>query len=670
VNSNSSGSASLTLFASSDIGAGGACATFAVSPTHVCNDAAANTGSSGVTITLTQQPPTPHYTFSGTLRDHNGNPIPNVTVELGSFSFMRTDASGHYSLTEDPGVYSLLVLGGSAVTGPLNVAGVPQFFNFTGQSVDLTGSNVARDMELPQTANATVTVKDADGNPLSGATVSASGSIVGGFPLFVSQPALLFSQNSGSGEGTTGSNGSASILVFRGATFAPGSVCATIGAFHQCNTAELNTNTGDLSLIFQQQPATPAAPTNLQAASPAQHPLLSWTGAAGAGHYDVYRDGVVVGSVSTPGYTDNTAADGSHEYYVTAVNAGGASGQSNHVTVLVDNTAPTISYTISPAANAAGWNNSDAAVTFTCNDGGSGVASCVGNTTITVETAGQVVSGSATDNAGNTATAQVTVKLDKTVPTVNTFTVGNKTASQTKTFTVGAGDNMSGVVGGEYYYGTDPGAGNGTAMTFSGNSLNGTLTGTLGTNLPVGVYQLYVRSHDTAGNWGVTKSAQLIVTQAGINSAQASGSFTPSTAHGDQLPQLGTASYVLAQYNMNITFNANRITNGSNASFTYTYGTTPLCGALPSLPGCQQLTFTATTFDSLVFTGTGNGNVTITGTATVTVNGTTTSNHFAISLVDGARTGGTNHYDLTIYDATNPATVLYHASNVGTVRVQ
>ncbi|HSX34631.1 MAG TPA: carboxypeptidase regulatory-like domain-containing protein [Candidatus Saccharimonadales bacterium] len=670
VNSNSSGSATITVFTNSDIAPGQACATYSVSPTHVCNDATANTGTGGTTITLTQQPPTPRYTFAGTLRDHSGNAVPNVTVELGDHAFMRTDASGHYSLTLDTGVYALQVFGGAA-TGPLNIAGLPQFFNFSGPNIDLTSANVTRDMELPQAATVTVTVKDESGTPLSGATVSAGGGMVNGFALFPSEPAVVFTSNGNSGQNTTGANGSAAITVFRSTTFAPGTICATLGAFHQCNAAELTTNTGDLSLIFQQQPATPAAPTNLQAASPAKQPLLSWTGVSGADHYDVYRDGVVIASPNVPGYTDTSAADGSHEYYVTAVNAGGTSGQSNHVTVLVDNTAPSIMYTVTPAPNAAGWNNSNVAVAFTCDDTGSGVASCVGNTTVTAETSGQVVNGTVTDNAGNTATAQVTVKLDKTLPTVGTFTVGSKTAAQTKAFTAPASDAgsvMSGVVNGEYYYGTDPGAGNGTPMTYNGTALSGSL----GSGLPVGVYQIYVRSHDAAGNWSNTTSAQLIVTQTGTTSAQASGAYNPSVANGDQLPQLGSVNYAFAQYNMNVTFNSNRITNSSNASYTYNYGTSPLCAALPFTPGCHQTTFVAATFDSMVFTGTGIGNATITGTATVTVDGgTATTNRFKFTLSDGARTGGTDQYDLVIYDATNPTTVLYHAvNNNGTVRVQ
>jgi hypothetical protein len=92
-----------------------------------------------------------------------------------------------------------------------------------------------------------------------------------------------------------------------------------------------------------------------------------------------------------------------------------------------DTTAPTITHTVSPAPNAAGWNKADATVTFNCSDSASGVKSCVADgtspasasKTITAETNGTLVSGTATDNANNTATDAVTVKIDKTVPTIS-----------------------------------------------------------------------------------------------------------------------------------------------------------------------------------------------------------------------------------------------------------
>src|SRR6202008_317509 len=70
----------------------------------------------------------------------------------------------------------------------------------------------------------------------------------------------------------------------------------------------------------------------------------------------------------------------------------------------VDNEPPTIKATVSPGPNAAGWNNTNVTVKFTCTDAISGIATCPPSQTVTTEGANQVISGTATDNAGNTAT--------------------------------------------------------------------------------------------------------------------------------------------------------------------------------------------------------------------------------------------------------------------------
>jgi hypothetical protein len=97
-------------------------------------------------------------------------------------------------------------------------------------------------------------------------------------------------------------------------------------------------------------------------------------------------------------------------------NAGNSATTS--VTVSLDKTAPTITGAASPVANGFGWNNTDVDVDFNCTDSLSGVASCLGDTTLTEEGEGQGVVGTATDNAGNAATATVTVSIDKTDPTI------------------------------------------------------------------------------------------------------------------------------------------------------------------------------------------------------------------------------------------------------------
>lgn len=80
----------------------------------------------------------------------------------------------------------------------------------------------------------------------------------------------------------------------------------------------------------------------------------------------------------------------------------------------VDNDPPTISAAIDPLPDAAGWNSSAVRVTFACADALSGVASCSPPVTLSSEVVGKVVTGTATDVAGNTATVSATVNISFT----------------------------------------------------------------------------------------------------------------------------------------------------------------------------------------------------------------------------------------------------------------
>jgi hypothetical protein len=82
----------------------------------------------------------------------------------------------------------------------------------------------------------------------------------------------------------------------------------------------------------------------------------------------------------------------------------------------IDLTPPILTISANPPANANGWNNSDVTVSFAAVDTLSGVAVVNGPVTVTTEGAGRVVSGSATDLAGNLTTGSITINLDKTPP--------------------------------------------------------------------------------------------------------------------------------------------------------------------------------------------------------------------------------------------------------------
>lgn len=98
-------------------------------------------------------------------------------------------------------------------------------------------------------------------------------------------------------------------------------------------------------------------------------------------------------------------------------NAGNSSSVS--VTINLDKSVPQISTTVTPAANANGWHNSDATVTFSCSDENSGVVQCPEPVIISLEGASQVVEGTVFDVAGNSSTATATINLDKTLPEIS-----------------------------------------------------------------------------------------------------------------------------------------------------------------------------------------------------------------------------------------------------------
>ncbi len=114
-------------------------------------------------------------------------------------------------------------------------------------------------------------------------------------------------------------------------------------------------------------------------------------------------------TVDSPAFTDNAG---------NTTAAGAATSPAFKIDKNAPN-APTAS--LNPAANPAGWHNTDVTVTFSDNGdtGPSGVATCTANATVSADTGGQTVSGTCTDMAGNVSAATaVTVKLDKTAPTI------------------------------------------------------------------------------------------------------------------------------------------------------------------------------------------------------------------------------------------------------------
>ena len=141
-----------------------------------------------------------------------------------------------------------------------------------------------------------------------------------------------------------------------------------------------------------------------------------------------YKDPFTVSFSGTDATSDNVTCDDAVNHSSGDTQSGSITGSctdeagnsgSATFNFKYDATAPTISGDWAPK-NSFGWNNGDVTVHYTCSDATSQVASCQPDQTVSGEGAGQSRSGSATDNAGNTASTTVNnINIDLTDPLVS-----------------------------------------------------------------------------------------------------------------------------------------------------------------------------------------------------------------------------------------------------------
>jgi Bacterial Ig-like domain/Viral BACON domain/Bacterial Ig domain len=89
------------------------------------------------------------------------------------------------------------------------------------------------------------------------------------------------------------------------------------------------------------------------------------------------------------------------------------------VKVSLDKTPPIITAATNPPPNAAGWNTSNVTITYTCSDSLSGVVACPSQQVVSTEGKAQQTSATVSDQAGNTATASVTLNIEKSSPGIS-----------------------------------------------------------------------------------------------------------------------------------------------------------------------------------------------------------------------------------------------------------
>jgi hypothetical protein len=301
-------------------------------------------------------------------------------------------------------------------------------------------------------------------------------------------------------------------------------------------TASSEAKSGHVTVAVQSSPAgggtyvsqvdipitvTQPAPTNTK-------PSVAVTGVADGASYEI-------GSVPAAGCAVTDAEDGnstapavltgtlsyglgSQTATCDATDTGGLAADTASVTyTIVDTGNPTISHSLSPAVpnGANGWYTSEVKVDFTCDDSGSGIASCEGDTTLT-EGADQSVTGTATDYAGNTATNTVSgINIDTTNPTVSlvggpaansSYYFGNDQAAPTCT----ASDETSGLVAPCTVTGGGTGVGQHTWTATATDRAGNTSTATLDYTVLAWDLRGFYSPVDMGGVWNTVKGGSTV----------------------------------------------------------------------------------------------------------------------------------------------------------------
>jgi hypothetical protein len=153
---------------------------------------------------------------------------------------------------------------------------------------------------------------------------------------------------------------------------------------------------------------------------------------------------------------------------------------------------PSIAATVSPAPNAAGWNNSPVTVAFTCIPGSAVIGSCPPPQLVSSEGINQVVTGTVADASGQTATASVNLNIDETPPVlmVSSPTDGGTISTPGVLASGTLSDALSGI---------STLTCNGAPLTLAGTDFSCNISLNPGLNL------IAIRATDVAGNVALTK---------------------------------------------------------------------------------------------------------------------------------------------------------------------
>ncbi len=291
------------------------------------------------------------------------------------------------------------------------------------------------------------------------------------------------------------------------------------------------------------------------------------TGGSGLAGTFFTIDGAGLQTYSAP-FTINT--EGSHTVTFWSTDNAGNGEIVQSVGVLIDLTGPSISGAATTSPNANGWYNSAVTIHWTCSDSLSGLASCPPDQTISTEGANQTVSGTATDNAGNSTTvSSPAVNIDLTGPTNVIGTPdrapdSNGWYNHPVTITFSGQDATSGILScsSSTYSGPDSAAATvtGTCTDQAGNVSSGSVTLAYDATVPTITYTGNAGTYTIDQTVTITCSA--IDNLSGIASTDCQNINAPAYTFATGVNTISSSA----------TDNAGNIGTGS---VTFTVGTTP-----------------------------------------------------------------------------------------------
>ena len=212
---------------------------------------------------------------------------------------------------------------------------------------------------------------------------------------------------------------------------------------------------------------------------------------------------------------------------------GNLSNQAN-LGFTIDTTPPTITATVDPEPSASGWHNTAVTISFDCQDATSGIGVCPPPRLYNGDGESQEIEATASDLAGNTATASILFSIDQVPPEISVTTVPEiQEWNSAMTVSFVANDSLSGIA-----EGSDPvvvtAEGQGQTITGSATDIAGnTSTENVTVNIDQTSPSLVITSHmsgETVLDPEITVSGTVSDTAAGVSSAGCGGN--PGTLSG------------------------------------------------------------------------------------------------------------------------------------------